>query len=91
MNVLETTVPILKPQRGQQLQGAQPEEPIGLLALHWTGKRLSLEVCSSGAGFYLGTYDEDGPCSRESVEYWPKRTQAVDALASGSWTQRLDP
>lgn len=91
MNVLETTVPILMPQLGQQPQGAQTEAPIGLLALHWTDKRLSLEVCSSGAGFYLGTYDEDGPCSRESVEYWPKRTQAVDALASGSWTQRLDP
>lgn len=91
MNVLANTGPIVRTLPGQQPQGAQPKEPIGLLALHWTGKRLSLEIYSSHAGFYLGTYDEDGPCSRESVEYWPKRSQAADALASGSWTQRVDP
>lgn len=39
----------------------------GLLALEYCGKRLPLQVLQSAAGFYIGTMDDDGPCSRESV------------------------
>lgn len=61
----------------------------GKLAMQ-IGQRLPLQVLRSAAGYYLGTFDAEGPVSRESVEYWPQRTQAEDALRSGGWTQRLD-
>lgn len=51
------------------------------------GRNLPLQVLKSNAGFYIGTADEEGPCSRESNEYWPSRDGADKALASGSWTQ----
>jgi hypothetical protein len=31
-------------------------------------------VLRSAAGHYIGTADDDGPVSRESVEYFPTRT-----------------
>jgi hypothetical protein len=43
----------------------------GALALAWTGKRLPLQVLRSAAGHYIGTQDDEGPVSRESVEYFP--------------------
>lgn len=55
------------------------------------GKRLPLQVLESASGFYIGTADNDGPCSRESVEYWPDATLARSALVSGRWTQRQAP
>lgn len=56
------------------------------------GRQLQLQVCKSAAGFYLGTYDEEGsPFSRESVEYWGKRDRAEHALAANRWTQRREP
>ena len=51
------------------------------------GKLLPLEVCYSAAGFYLGTYCNEQPFSRES-EYFPSRDTATRALQSGEWTQR---
>lgn len=63
----------------------------GELAFEICGKRLPLQVLSSAAGFYLGTSDEMGPCSRESVEYWPTEVAAQGALDNGSWTQKLYP
>ena len=51
------------------------------------GKLLPLEVCYSAAGFYLGTYCDEQPFSRES-EYFPSRDTATRALQSGEWTQR---
>jgi hypothetical protein len=51
-------------------------------------RELDLDVYYSGAGFYLGTYTEDGPYTRESQEYWRTREQAQRALESGQWTQR---
>lgn len=42
----------------------------------------------SNAGFYIGTLDEEGPASRESVEYYPSRELAQQALDKGTWTQR---
>ncbi len=67
--------------------------PIGKLAYEILGQRLPLQVLESAAGFYLGTADESGPVSRESLEYWPTREAAADALAGGSenWTQRTEP
>jgi len=43
----------------------------GALALAYTGKRLPLQVLRSAAGHYIGTHDDEGPVSRESVEYFP--------------------
>ena len=60
---------------------------IGLLAAD-AGYRLPLEVLQSAAGFYLGTADQEGPVSRESVEYFPTREAAVQALETGQWNQR---
>ncbi|MCW5631919.1 MAG: hypothetical protein KIT17_01150 [Rubrivivax sp.] len=58
------------------------------LASHALGRQATLEVCRSAAGFYLGTYVDHEPYSRESVEYWNTRKEAQDALVNGQWTQR---
>jgi hypothetical protein len=55
------------------------------------GYFLALQVLSSAAGFYLGTCDQGGPVSRESVEYFPTISAAEAALASGDFTQRTSP
>lgn len=79
------------------LQGESGRErPIsarsGQLALIHCGKLLPLAVLESRVGFYIGTMTvEDGPCSRESAEYWPSAGQAEAALSSGQWTQRDEP
>lgn len=64
--------------------------PVGKLALE-SGVRLELKVLQSNAGYYLGTFDEDGPYSRESLEYFPSQGIAEAAMASGEWTQRDHP
>lgn len=61
--------------------------PSGLLAVAYGGKRLALQVLHSAAGYYIGTFD-DGPVSRESVEYFPSHEVARHALDTGAWTQR---
>ena len=66
-------------------------QSIGYLALAYAGRRLPLRVCKSAVDYYIGTLCEEGPCSRESVEYFPTREAAQRALASGQWTQRLAP
>ena len=64
----------------------------GILALQWCGKRLEIQVLESAAGHYIGTMDpQEGPCSRESVEYFPTKQAADAALKSGDWTQRSEP
>ena len=63
----------------------------GELAWKYCKVRLPLQVCQSAAGFYIGTYGEDGPCSRESVEYYRKREQAETALKDDTFTQRDEP
>lgn len=51
-----------------------------------------LQVLESQAGFYIGTYDSsEGPVSRDSVEYWPTRQLAEQALETGNWTRRDNP
>lgn len=43
------------------------------------------------APFYIGTFHaEYGPITRESKEYYLTRDEAQDALAAGTWTQRLN-
>jgi hypothetical protein len=63
----------------------------GALALAWTGKRLPLQVLRSAAGHYIGTQDDEGPVSRESVEYFPNHHAAQRALDTHAWTQRAHP
>ncbi|EIU1666873.1 MULTISPECIES: hypothetical protein [Pseudomonas] len=59
----------------------------GKLALAHLRLELPLQVLMSNAGFYIGTLDEEGPASRESVEYYPSRELAQQALDNGTWTQ----
>ena len=63
----------------------------GALALEWCKVRLPIQVLRSAAGWYLGTFGEAGPTSRESVEYFRSEDKAKEALASGNWTQRANP
>ena len=50
---------------------------------------LPLQVLSSAAGFYIGTFDpQQGPVSRASVEYWPTHDRAQTAFDNGTWTAR---
>lgn len=63
----------------------------GQLAAQFAGQALPLQVMCCAAGHYIGTRDDEGPCSRESVEYWPEARQALAALESGAWTQRTTP
>jgi hypothetical protein len=66
--------------------------PSGHLARTFGNKKLPIEVLESGAGFYLGTMDpEEGPFTRESVEYWPTKAAAENALGTGEWNQRVEP
>ena len=69
-----------------------PTSPhFGALAWRHSGKRLPLHVLRSVVGYYIGTADDEGPISRESVEYFPTRDLAERALVAGGWTQRLLP
>ncbi|PRB81541.1 hypothetical protein [Pseudomonas sp. MYb185] len=55
------------------------------------GKQLPLSVLKSAAGFYIGTADECGPVSRESVEYFRSEKSAWNALQTDRWQQRTNP
>lgn len=76
---------------GQCAKHRQAGRPIGKLAFDFCHKRLPLEVLKSNAGFYIGTSGEFGPCSRESLEYFPTEAAANDALRDNTWTQRDEP
>ena len=65
--------------------------PFGYLAHEYCGVTLPLEVLRSGAGYYIGTSDDEGPVSRESNEYFRSAKAAQAALASGKWTQKMYP
>ena len=67
--------------------------PKGALAREWMGLSLPLSVMESPRGFYLGTYNDAGPISRESVETWATEAAAEKALASNGegWNQRDHP
>ena len=66
----------------------QENPRIGHLAKTFADRELPLEVLRSAAGYYLGTWDEEGPFTRESQEYFSNERAAWDALARGDWTQR---
>lgn len=52
------------------------------------GYDLPLQVLKSQAGYYIGTWNDDGPITRESAEYWRTENKAAEALHVGTWTQR---
>lgn len=52
------------------------------------GYMLPLQVLQSAAGYYIGTCDQGGPVSRESMEYFPDADTASQSLTRGLWTQR---
>ena len=78
---------------------------ISALTMRWMQIEAPLAVCKSAAGYYLGCvateelcekYPEKlefpgEPLSRDSQEYWSTEQEAIDALASGNWTQRPTP
>jgi len=63
----------------------------GKLAKQYCNKELPLQVLRSAAGYYIGTASEDGPCSRESSQYYRYHLDACNALQSGNWSQKLYP
>ncbi|QNM96741.1 hypothetical protein [Chitinimonas koreensis] len=68
-----------------------PTVCMGALALRYSGKSLPVQVLRSAAGHYIGTKDDEGPFSRESVEYFPTYEAAQHALDNHVWTQRAYP
>ena len=65
---------------------------VGKLAEEYAGRRLPLQVLKSAAGFYIGTFDvDDGPISRESIEYFATYELATQALILNTWTQKEHP
>lgn len=63
----------------------------GRMAFEELGLRLELTVLHSNAGYYIGTYDEEGPVSRESEEYYRTREAAQYALDNNEFTQNWVP
>ena len=63
------------------------QQPNGMLAAQ-AGYTLPLPVLRSVRGYYIGTRCDEGPVSRESVEYYRDHEQAAQALENGTWTQR---
>ena len=66
-------------------------QPAGKLAYEIMGIRLPLEILHSGRGYYIGTANDAGPVSRESLEYWPHYESAHIAFKNNAWTQRDEP
>ncbi len=64
------------------------KQKIGYLAKTELGLKLPLVIMQSNAGWYIGTYNDEGPVSRES-EYFPSKKMATDALNDNDWMQRL--
>lgn len=60
----------------------------GRLSFEMDGIRRPLQILKSEKGYYLGTFDDEGPVSRESNEYWLTQEIAADAFKSGNWTQK---
>ncbi|MGV8399246.1 hypothetical protein ACV33W_08480 [Pseudomonas aeruginosa] len=63
----------------------------GQLALIYAGQLLPVQVLKSAAGYFIGTADNEGVVSRESVEYYASRDLADSALVTGQWQQREHP
>jgi hypothetical protein len=63
----------------------------GVLAKECCGLTLELMPLKSANGWYLGTADEGGPVSRESIEYWGSESVAQTALDTNEWVQKDTP
>jgi hypothetical protein len=63
----------------------------GKLAKQLSKLELPLDICYCARGFYIGTYCDAQPYTRESEEYWTRRELAATALKIGEWTQRTAP
>lgn len=81
----------MNPSQKPHANGVMNFRTHGQQAYVFCGKRLELLILQSQAGWYIGTADEEGPCSRESVEYFPSEEAARIALGAGDWTQRQNP
>lgn len=80
----------------KNIKGKNISVPHGKLAKEHLDVFLELEVLKSERGFYLGTVDDGGPVSRESLEYWNTFEDADFALNDKGefhelWTQRYEP
>jgi len=52
------------------------------------GHKMKLQVCHSGAGYYIGTIcPNDGPYTRESI-YYPTSEEAQARLVNKTWMPR---
>ena len=60
----------------------------GALAKRLSNLELPLDVCHSASGYYIGTYCDAQPYTRESEQFWARRELAVHAMKTGDWTQR---
>ncbi len=69
------------------INGKLTRVPYGLLAKEILGLTLELRVLKSAAGWYLGTFNDGGPVSRES-EYFQTKFLAESALKNRTWSQR---
>ena len=65
----------------------------GLLAKNGGFGDIEVQVCQSGAGYYIGPLDPrtGEPISRESSNYYPTYEVAKIALDKGTWIQRQNP
>lgn len=63
----------------------------GILSARYCNLKLKLCVLRSNAGYYIGTYHQGEPISRESQEYYRERTAAETALLNQTFTQRINP
>jgi hypothetical protein len=52
-------------------------------------KGYEIEVLSSGAGYYIGVFDDEvGPVCRISRDYYKNRKIAEEVFKARSWTSR---
>lgn len=74
--------------RYHEMLGSEARAGFGMLAELAFHVKLPLSILKSNAGFYIGTADHEGPCSRESNEYFSEREHAEFAFETGKWTQK---
>ena len=60
---------------------------IGRFAYDVLRVQLECHVMQIGNGYYIGTFDESGPVSRESVETYTTFEAVNDALTNDTYTQ----
>lgn len=74
------------------LESCAPWKSYAQLAWYCLGELWKLQVCKSGAGWYIGVIDpQQGPLSRESQDYFGSEQEARKLLATGMWMQKPTP